>query len=98
MWMCWFRHWSQKVSLVDWRNRTLQLYPATPPAFLLAANFQFQSGAGLTEGLDGNDRIIYNTTTGALYYDPDGDGAAAAVQFATLGTGLALTAADFFVV
>lgn len=47
---------------------------------------------------DSNDFLVYNPTTGSLSYDADGSGAAvAAVQFATLGTGLALTAADFFV-
>lgn len=33
-------------------------------------------------------RIVYDATTGALYFDADGDGAGAAVQFATLATGL----------
>ena len=36
-----------------------------------------------------------NTDSGALFFDADGSGAGARVQFATLGTGLALTAADF---
>jgi hypothetical protein len=31
------------------------------------------------------DKIAYNTSTGALYYDVDGLGGAAAVQIATLG-------------
>ena len=41
------------------------------------------------------DRIIYNTATGALFYDADGNGSGAQVQFATLATNLSLTAASF---
>jgi serralysin len=42
-------------------------------------------------------RIIYETDTGNLYYDRDGAGGAAAVKFAELNSGLAMTHADFFV-
>ncbi|MEN7454606.1 calcium-binding protein [Mesorhizobium sp. CCNWLW179-1] len=47
---------------------------------------------------DSTDRIIYNKTTGDLYFDKDGLGGAAATKFATLSPGLAMTAGDFFVV
>jgi serralysin len=51
-----------------------------------------------SEALDGSDRIIYDNTTGALYYDPDGTGAAAAIQFAHFLTKPALTAKEFVVI
>jgi Ca2+-binding RTX toxin-like protein len=47
---------------------------------------------------DANDRIIYDSSTGALYYDSDGVGGTAAVQFAQMNTGLGLTHLDFLVV
>ncbi|MEI8446824.1 calcium-binding protein, partial [Mesorhizobium sp. CCNWLY176] len=47
---------------------------------------------------DSTDRIIYNKTTGDLYFDKDGLGGAAATKFATLSPGLSMTAGDFFIV
>jgi Ca2+-binding RTX toxin-like protein len=63
----------------------------------LSAN-AFASGAGLTSAQDADDRIVYNTTTGALFYDADGVGGVAAVQFAILDNHSALTNADIVVV
>jgi Ca2+-binding RTX toxin-like protein len=47
---------------------------------------------------DSNDRIIYNTKTGALYYDQDGTGSKAAVQFAKIDKNMKMTASEFFVI
>ncbi|PVE23015.1 hypothetical protein DC522_18150 [Microvirga sp. KLBC 81] len=48
---------------------------------------------------DTNDYIIYNKSTGALYYDADGSGAGLAVKFATVSPNLTtMSARDFFVV
>jgi Ca2+-binding RTX toxin-like protein len=58
------------------------------------AGSQFVIG---TAAQDAGDRIIYDDASGAVYYDSDGTGAAAAVQFAELGPGLALTNFDFYV-
>ena len=56
---------------------------------------QFHIGAAAA---DGNDHIIYDAASGDLSFDADGTGASAQVQFASLQPGLALTAADFFVI
>ena len=49
--------------------------------------------------VDATDRIIYNSTTGALSWDADGSGANfQAVQFAQLNPNLNLTNQDFRVI
>lgn len=79
-------------------NDTIQLensvFTSLTNVGTLAAN-QFRVGA---KALDANDFIIYNKTTGMLSYDSDGNGATAAIQIATIGTGLALTNADIVVI
>jgi Ca2+-binding RTX toxin-like protein len=47
---------------------------------------------------DADDRIIYNPSTGAMIYDPNGSAVGGAIQFASLSTGLSLTNADLLVV
>ena len=55
-------------------------------------SWQFTTGAAASTA---SHRLIYNSATGAVSYDADGVGGAAQVQFATLGKGLALSAASF---
>lgn len=47
---------------------------------------------------DTSDRIVYETDTGRLYYDEDGNGSGARVHFATLTGAPILTNADFIVI
>jgi Ca2+-binding RTX toxin-like protein len=62
---------------------------------LNTANFKIGTAA-----VDVDDFIVYNNSTGALFYDADGSGAGAAVQIALLGvtTHPAVTNADFVVI
>lgn len=60
---------------------------------LKAANFRIGTAA-----IDANDYVIYNSTTGALFYDADGNGVGVATQIALLGMNLELTNKDFFVI
>ena len=58
---------------------------------LSAANFH----AG-TAAADADDRIVYDASTGSVYYDADGSGATAQLRFAVLApTGATITHADF---
>ncbi|AFO88399.1 hemolysin [Phaeobacter inhibens] len=57
----------------------------------------FHSSASGT-ALDGGDRIVYNTDSGALSYDADGLGGVDAIQFAQLQSGLQLGADDFVII
>lgn len=65
----------------------------TTTGTLNTAFFRVDSAA-----LDANDYIVYNSATGALIYDSNGNVGGGAVQFAQLSTGLALTNLDFVVI
>jgi len=62
---------------------------------LTAAQF-VKNATGLAE--DANDRIIYETDTGKLFYDANGSASGGRLHFATLEKNLGLTAGDFFIV
>lgn len=60
---------------------------------LSSANFK-----AATKAIDSNDFIIYNKSTGALYYDSNANASGGMVQIATLSNKVALSAADFFII
>ena len=59
-----------------------------------AGDPRFVAGAGVTTAQDANDRLIYDTSTGHLFYDADGTGAGVPQLVATLQGAPALTATD----
>jgi Ca2+-binding RTX toxin-like protein len=59
---------------------------------------RFFAAAGASAGHDGDDRVIYNTSTGQLYYDDDGSGAHAAQLIATLHGAPTLAAGEISVI
>ena len=63
---------------------------------VLAAGAFAANASGLAG--DADDRIVYDTGSGALFYDADGVGGSAGVQFATLIGAPSLTQADFIIV
>lgn len=54
----------------------------------------FVQGAGAAAN-SANSTFLYDPTTGIISYDDDGNGAGAAIQLASVGTGLTLAAGDF---
>jgi Ca2+-binding RTX toxin-like protein len=71
------------------------IFTALTPGAITATTFVANLTGAATLA---SQRLIYETDSGALFYDPDGSGTAARVQFATLATGLLLTNADFLVI
>ena len=57
----------------------------------------FVANAGGVAG-DANDFLLYDTNTGKLFYDADGNGAGAKVEFVTLVGIPAITIADFAII
>ena len=69
------------------------VFAAIPAGALPPGAFHQGTHAG-----DAGDRIVYDRPHGRLYYDPDGSGTHAQVQFAVLDNHSVLTGADFLVV
>jgi len=89
-----FLHGTDKIDLENAIMTALGLTTGT-----LSAN-QFWSGAGVVKGHDTDDLIVYNTTTGALYYDADGSGLIAPIQIALIGISIhpTLDNQDFLII
>ncbi|MFM1887602.1 MAG: hypothetical protein RL026_2759 [Pseudomonadota bacterium] len=78
---------------------TIQLSQAAFSALSALGTLDAGSFVLGTAAADADDRIIFNSASGALMYDADGSGAGVAVQFATLtGVTGTLTFADFVVI
>lgn len=69
---------------VDKLNLSKTVFTALGSPNLPIDASQFLEGAGFTSGATALHRVIYNTSTGDLYYDRDGNGAATSVKFAVL--------------
>lgn len=59
---------------------------------------QFQRGTVNWQAQDADDRILYDISTGRIYFDPDGTGEQAPLLFATVHDGLVLSASDFTII
>lgn len=87
-------------TLVDFSvvDDTIQLDNAIFASLITIGELNADNFVISTVAIDANDYIVYNNNTGALFYDADGNSAGDAIQIALLGTGLALTHADFIVI
>jgi len=83
-----FVHGTDKIALDD------AIFNSIGPVGQLNAN-AFVIG---TAAVDADDRIIYNSATGELFYDADGVGGVSAILFGQVSGGLPLTASDFQVI
>ena len=77
-------------SAEDFIFLNIGLFSALAPGTLGAAAFRLGTVATTT-----SQRILYDLSTGNLYYDADGSGAKQAIRFATVTSGTQLSASNF---
>jgi Ca2+-binding RTX toxin-like protein len=81
-----YQHGADKIGLAHAIFGTLPVGALAASAFTTAAP------------VNADQHVIYNTSTGAISYDDDGNGAHAAIQFATITGHPQINSGDFFVV
>jgi len=74
-----------------------QVMPALGPSGPLDAA-RFYAAAGATGGHDIDDRVVYDSTSGRLYYDADGNGAGAAQLLFTVQSDAGVSASNIVVI
>jgi Ca2+-binding RTX toxin-like protein len=78
---------SNRDTITDFSHAddTIQLSKSVMSALGVKGTLSTDDFKFSTQALDASDRIIYNQTSGALFYDADGSGSSAAVQIASIG-------------
>jgi Ca2+-binding RTX toxin-like protein len=69
-----------------------------PSGDFSAGDQRFYAATGATAAHDASDRVIYDTASGALYYDPDGTGGQETLRLTTLQGAPSLAATDIRVI
>jgi Ca2+-binding RTX toxin-like protein len=93
-----FVHGTDKIEFSKAVFSKITTVAGTGNSNVLAAN-EFVSNSSATHGTTATSHVIYNTTSGVVYYDTDGNGPGAAVKVAIIGTSIhqTLAATDFFI-
>ena len=88
----------------DWASGSDKVALDNSPMSALGAMGNFAAGdarfwhSSTGTAHDANDRVVYNTSTGSLYYDADGSGAGAAQLIATFQGAPGVAATDITVI